>query len=65
MSGLALAMKLGALSLSLPKWPDSVTALCYPVSTKVTLPKVWMSISPSIAAGRVLKLAQWEASWDL
>lgn len=45
-AGLALAMKLGTFTLSLPpKWPDSVTALCYPVSTKVTLPKVWMSIS--------------------
>lgn len=32
-------------------------------STKVTLPKLWMSISSSTAAVSVLKLAQWEASW--
>lgn len=61
-SGLAPVMKLRTFSLSLPKWPDSVIALCYPISTKDTLPKVWMSISAAAAAVSVLKLAQWEVS---
>lgn len=63
MAGLALVMNLGTFSLSLPKWPHSVVALCYPVSMKVGIPKVGMSISSSFAAVSVLKLAQWEASW--
>lgn len=63
MSGLAPVMKLRTFILSLPKWPDAVIALCYPISTKDTLSKVWMSISSAAAAAvSVLKLAQWEVS---
>lgn len=64
--GLAPVMKLRTFSLSLPKWPDSVIALCYPISMKDTLPKVWMSISSAAAAAvSVLKLNQWEVKWDI
>lgn len=58
MSGLAFAMKLGTFSLSLPKWPHSVIALCYPVSTNVALPKAWMGISSADGAVCTVKLAQ-------
>lgn len=65
-SGLAPVMKLRTFRLSLPKWPDSVIALCYPISTKDTLSKVWMSISSAAAAAvSVLKLNQWEVKRDI